>query len=315
MFMSNKEYQLFKSLCYLKCIQKTHRNEKLITNIKFKGLTIKRNNNFFCLDQELIALSENKIRQLINDNINQLILQCKIVYSIDSTNKVIATYPINKGYSVLLTEFQTNGKGRREKIWSSSFAENICMSIKFRLYDTTCMTLIPLITAVAICRSLKKIGINNCQIKWPNDIYFKGKKLAGILIESRCNINNGAIFIVGIGLNVNMKINNEIDQLWTSLRNEKNKMFDRNIIISSLLSEIVQDYNNLGQFDINLFKKEWSLLDYLYGSEINIVDNNLNYLAIACGISNDGALLIKNKNNILKKLYSADVSIRASKLK
>ncbi|WP_198265278.1 hypothetical protein [sulfur-oxidizing endosymbiont of Gigantopelta aegis] len=59
--------------------------------------------------------------------------------------------------------------------------------MQFELQQTQNIQFIPLITAVAVCRSLKQLGVEACQIKWPNDIYLEGKKLAGILVESRFN--------------------------------------------------------------------------------------------------------------------------------
>lgn len=305
------EYQLFRSLCQLKCLNRTTENELLIKKIKSKGLKICLRGDIFCLDDPVIALAENKIRKALNFEINEIIHTLDILYQTGSTNKTIAQQDANNQYSILLAEFQTRGQGRREKNWLSPLAENIYLSIGFHLENAQNTHLIPLITAISICKSLSSLGIQGCQIKWPNDIYLEGKKLAGILVESFCSKKKGASFVVGIGLNVNMQSNNEIDQAWTSLCSYQNKAFDRNLVVSGLLSESLQSYNDIKQLDQTQFMYDWHLLDCLYDCEIIISDDNISYAAIAQGISDDGALLVKQKgNNTLNKIYSADVSIK-----
>lgn len=305
------EYELFKSLCRSKCVVRSPFNEQLIKEIRSKGLKIYHDENSFYVDESIAALSENKIRQSLDLEINQSIHSFNIIYKTSSTNKAITQKCLNGQYSILLTEYQSEGQGRREKKWISPLADNIYLSMQFQLTNHQNAHLLPLLTALSICKALKKTGIDGCQIKWPNDIYLDDKKLAGVLVESRYNAENGSSYVVGIGINVNMQVNNEINQSWTSLRNQQNKMFDRNIIISALLSESLETYNKIAQIDLTKFMYEWRLLDYLHGSEINIVDESGTYSAIAHGIANDGALLIKCSNDIaLKKVYSADVSIK-----
>ncbi len=305
------EYLLFKSLCAGKRVIYTAENVKIIDKIRAKGIIILLDNNNFYLDESPIALSETEIRNLLSSFNNEMIQSLEIVYKTNSTNKSICCSSSNKNFSVLLTEFQTAGQGRRGKKWVSPLASNIYLSIQFQLKSLTNSHLIPLLTALNICHALTKIGIKGCQIKWPNDIYIEGKKLAGILVDCRYNKHKETDFIVGIGLNVNMKVNQDIDQSWTSLRNYKNKKFNRNIIISALLSETLATYNNLNEINMDKFKDDWHRHDFLYGSVINIIEENKTYSAVAYGIADDGALLIKcPESEILKKVYSADVSIR-----
>ena len=305
------EYELFRSLCDSKYVARSAKNEQLIDDMQKKGLKICHDKNSLYIDDSIIALSENKIRQSLDLEINQSIHSFNILYQTSSTNKSITQKPLNGQYSILLTEYQSHGQGRREKKWISPLADNIYLSMQFHLNDPGNAHLLPLLTALSICKALNKIGINGCQIKWPNDIYLDDKKLAGVLVESRYNSEKESIYVVGIGINVNMQINNEINQSWTSLRNQQNKMFDRNLILSALLSESLETYNKITQLDLTKFMHEWRLLDYLHGSEICVVDQSGTYTAIAQGIANDGALLINYSNDItLKKIYSADVSIK-----
>lgn len=268
------------------------------------------------LQDKCIKLSSDKIYFYLNKKFHALIDDIQVFNEIESTNKSISTLPISTNYTILLAESQTNGYGRRQKKWVSPNGKNIYLSISFHLDTSINIHLLPLVIAISICKSLNKMDIKGCQIKWPNDIYLNGKKLGGILVETKYNIQQGYKIIVGIGLNINMKHNNNIDQLWTSLAINKNKIFDRNIIVSAILSELIVTFLDIHQLNKSQFLVDWDYLDYLKGKNITVMEENLSYSAKALGIANDGALIIEylNKNvNLKKKIYSADVSIKSNK--
>ena len=111
-----------------------------------------------------------------------------------------------------------------------------------------------------------------------------------------------------------MQTNNNIDQLWTSLRNCHNKVFDRNIILSALLAETLSNYNLLTDFDLQQFKKDWYEVDYLQGQTIQVTDEQTSYEAVARGVADDGALIIErdyHKKKFISKVYSAEVSVKS----
>ena len=311
----NKEYELFKSICQLKSVVVKHNDMLLINNLQNKGLKIIQTEQGFELDEQIHILSENKIRSGLDPEINGLIERLNIIFETPSTNKAISnTVQQDRPYSILLSEYQSNGKGRRGKKWISPLGYNIYASIQFQLTITENNQFIPLITAIAVCKALKKTGIDGCKIKWPNDIYINEKKVGGILVESRCNSQKAQIFVVGIGLNVNMQVNDQIDQAWTSLRKSQNRVFDRNIILSALLSETMSHYNQLSHFEINHFKRDWQSMDLLHGQAILVTDEKSTYEAIAHGIDDDGALIVERnntqRNNARQKVYSAEVSVK-----
>lgn len=312
----DQEYELFRKICSQKSIKANKANNLTIQRFIEKGLQIKLMNDRYSLAKGVFVLSADKIRSGLNSDINTLIDQLDVIYETGSTNKTITG---NKAsYSVLLSESQTDGSGRREKKWISPLGENIYLSIKFHLTNSTNLHFIPLITAVSICKSLIKIGINDCQIKWPNDLYLDEKKLGGILVESRYNVEHGHTIIVGIGLNVNMELNQEIDQSWISLYNKTKKTIDRNSVVSHILSDLIEKFDHISEFNFQQFMLDWSPLDYLKGRKINIIEDNSTYTATSLGISEDGALLaefFQNNNEseikVIKTIYSADVSVKA----
>ena len=93
-----------------------------------------------------------------------------------------------------------------------------------------------------VCRVLNQFGIKEgLALKWPNDLLFDGKKLAGILIEVQPGAKNSSHVVIGIGLNVNLMTdeNNNISQPWTSMQLIKQASFDRNQVVALLTNSLI----------------------------------------------------------------------------
>ncbi|MCU7939940.1 MAG: biotin--[acetyl-CoA-carboxylase] ligase [gamma proteobacterium symbiont of Bathyaustriella thionipta] len=319
-FMMNldQEYDLFKKICCNQSVKASPDVDATIRRFIEKGMPIKLTSNHYTLSKETVSLSVDKIRSGLTLKLNSRIKHLNVIFETCSTNEAVKAISSENNYTVLLAESQTDGRGRREKKWVSPIGENIYLSIKFKLINPANIHFLPLIAAVSICKSLIKLGINNCQIKWPNDLYIDNKKLGGILVESRYNVDSGHIIIVGIGLNINMNSNQEIDQSWTSLFNITRVLFDRNIIVSTLLTDLIEQFTHISEFKKQQFMSDWASLDYLNGRKLTIIEGNATYTATSLGISDEGALLVeylqnKNKpeNKTIKKVFSADVSVKA----
>ena len=117
---------------------------------------------------------------------------------------------------VCLAEYQTAGRGRRGRRWQAGYAQNLLLSLRHRYpsWPTDLPALSPLI-GLAVARSLAADGIP-ARVKWPNDIWLEGRKLGGVLVETRGEAQSGCELIVGLGLNVHMQ-SATVDQPWHSL--------------------------------------------------------------------------------------------------
>lgn len=305
----NLEYEFYMSFARHQLVKISNNQLPLLEALNDKGLEFTFTDQGYKSSEHFELLSQSHIRSALNPEINKFIDNLDVIYKTDSTNKEIRSNPVTKFYSVLVAEYQSNGQGRRAKQWRSPLASNLYFSLQFCLKNTNNIHFLPLICARSICKMLLESGIEECKVKWPNDIYIRGKKLAGILCESRYNSQKELTIVVGVGLNVNMMFNDTIEQSWTSLRICQDKIFNRNIILSSLLSKIISDFNQLSGFNIKNFKRDWQALDYLYGKTINVIDEKSTYTAIAAGISDDGALIVQH-NDQTHTIFSADVSVK-----
>lgn len=309
----DEEYDLFKKICNNHVIENNPENKLICEKIINKGLKLKLTDSGYCLTNDVIKLSKDQIESKLSAETIALIQELEVIYETDSTNKCITDKKVDFGYTILVAESQTHGSGRRQNKWASPLGENIYLSVQFNVKNNNNIHFLPLITAVSICKTLQKSGIVDCQIKWPNDIYLKNKKLGGILVESRYNSESGHTIVVGIGLNINMHTNQEIDQSWTSLFNESNNIYDRNTILSDILSALINQFEHVSELDTQQFLLDWKALDYLNGLKIHIVEDDQTYSGRALGLSGDGALLVEcmlDDQMVKKKIYSADVSVK-----
>ena len=170
----------------------------------------------------------------------------KLIYlpSCHSTND-IASEIIQKGKiingTVIVTAYQTKGKGQRGNLWESEPNDNLLTSI---IVDSSFLDLnkqfyLSIISALAIHSTLKKLNLGNIKIKWPNDIYINEKKVSGILIESTVNGNKLNFSTIGIGINVNQKIFS--NKRATSILNEN---LNCKLTIATILENLCENFEN-----------------------------------------------------------------------
>jgi len=169
-----------------------------------------------------------------------------------------------------------------------------------------------LVVGVAVCRVLEKAGVHKVALKWPNDIYLNGKKLAGILIEMRGEVAGPAAVVIGLGLNVNMSSHatQEIDQPWTDLSQVKaSDGLTRNHLSALLINEIFATLAVFQEHGLTAFLEEWNRYDMVKGKPVNLAAETQSINGVAAGIDHTGALLLETGNGV-KRILSGDISLR-----
>ncbi len=235
---------------------------------------------------------------------------------IDSTNLEAKRQHYLDG-TVILAEYQTSGRGRKNRNWYSSKYKGLYFSIV--LYPQIEIKYLPLFSLLfnySVFKVLKNLVKGNLKIKWPNDIYLNSKKIAGFLIESSIENNQITKIIVGIGINVNQTLEDfpsEIENLATSLLIEESKKFKRNSIFFKVISMIEKDYRKfLKEKYLNIEDIKNNLL--WKGENIVIIENNqIITSGKLIGLNEDGGLKIENDKGI-EYIYVGDLSIRFSSL-
>lgn len=234
--------------------------------------------------------------------------------SIDSTN-TFALILAEKGYTegtVVIANKQLSGRGRFDRKWLSPADKNIYMSIILKPEVLT--RHIPLLTfmsAISCASAIIKTTPINVSLKWPNDLVVNGKKLGGILIETRSEKNKINYATVGIGINVNFSIDEmpeDIKDTATSIKEETGIDYPRTQIVAEVLKDLDRWYHiflNKGYDDI---KREWLRLSSTIGKFIRVKSGNNIYEGYAAGIDDDGMLLLDDGKS-LEKINSGDVTV------
>ena len=211
-----------------------------------------------------------------------------------STNEDIwEIYNITKKNNLfVITDNQTKGKGRHHNSWISTPNKSItCSFLMKQVFDK--VNFHSLIIPLSIVKGIKKFLNIDLQIKWPNDIIYKNKKLAGILIESK-KCKSEYLFNIGIGMNINEEIEDfpsELKNKTTSLKIINKNLIQREPLLATILNELDQlidstDYNYI----LNEWMKHCSHLD----ENIKFKDEDKFTNGIFKKINKNGQAVIEN---------------------
>lgn len=236
--------------------------------------------------------------------------------TIDSTNtkaKELAAEG-QPGGTVIISEEQTQGKGRLGRNWTSPKNKGIWMSIILRPdIDPIKVCMVTQVAAAAVVKAIEEIGIEG-YIKWPNDIVVQGKKVCGILTEMSGELDKVNYVILGIGINVNLEKRNfsgELKDIATSLKIEKGKSINRKDLVAKILNNFENLYESfVKQGDIEKSLDICRERSILLGKKIQIILRNEVIKAKAITIDEEGRLVVRGQDGKEEKIISGEVSIR-----
>lgn len=254
------------------------------------------------------ALDETAIRTQLSTTAQQALRAMHIFAELDSTNRWALAH--GQCGDVCLAEQQSAGRGRRGKVWQSPAGSNIYLSLRWCFASVPPqLSLLSLVTGVAVAEALSDCGIVGHKLKWPNDLYYDGKKFAGILLESVGTLEQ---VVIGIGINVNMlpSADLSIEQAWTSLQLMTQQAWERNRLIAALLNRLLTRLQGFAQMRFADFQQDWQRWDMLQGQTVQIIENTTSYQGYACGIDAHGQLRVRLPNGLSKQLTAAEVSVR-----
>ena len=232
--------------------------------------------------------------------------------SIDSTNAE-ALRAIERGQAapfLVVAERQTAGRGRRGRKWVSPFAENVYYSLVLRI-DGGMRQLegLSLVVGLAVMQALRELGVSAAGLKWPNDVLVGQKKIAGILLELVGDPADVCHVVLGVGINVNMQMTDEVDQQWTSMRLETGKVFDRNHLVAALGVKL-QGYLHRHQTDgFAAIQSEWEQNHLWQGRAVSLIAGVSQIDGEVLGIDKQGALRLK-VGGVEKVFSGGELSLR-----
>jgi BirA family biotin operon repressor/biotin-[acetyl-CoA-carboxylase] ligase len=219
-----------------------------------------------------------------------------LVYdSTSSTNDIAAEYAKNKENDglAIFAEEQTAGRGRAGTKWHSSRGDSILCSIV--LTESKCNAeLLSLTCAVAVAETIGKVARFEAKIKWPNDIILNGKKVAGILLESKPN-NGGSVYILGIGINCHQEKDSfppELQTTATSIDIESRTICDRISLAKRLLASI-DHWLEVAQQTSKEVTEQWQKLSTQLGQRVTLIFNGRKFTGNCTGIDPKKGLILQ----------------------
>lgn len=231
--------------------------------------------------------------------------------TIDSTNTYaklhVREFPTNQ-ITCIYADEQTAGRGRQQRSWVSPPEVNLYVTFFLQLpLNTPHLTSIGQILALSCASLLSRYNLS-ANIKWPNDIQLKGKKVAGILCETTFHPPLVDLFL-GIGLNVNMEkaLLDQIDQPATSLLAETNKIWERKTLLRELQAQFEQDLKKFTQEGFAPFHALFNDLLAMKGQEIILFDGQRTWSGICDSITPHGELKLVLQSGEVKTFASGDV--------
>ena len=266
-------------------------------------------------------LDKERIFSGLDAAAKKILASFEIKTVLDSTNHYLMQQDVRQSECghVVLAEMQTAGRGRRGKTWVSPFAQNIYLSLLWH-FDNSAINLsgVSLAVGVAVINVLQQKGVQDLALKWPNDIYWQGRKLGGILLELKGEAAGPCSMVVGLGLNVDMsrEAADDIDQAWVDLNTisqqsnsaSLNKI-SRNNMISELLMELLPTMQRYAQHGLKPFRSQWQQNDMLKDKSVTLLLPQQQRTGIARGIDEQGALLFESEGK-LEAVYAGEVSLR-----
>ncbi|TCK19250.1 BirA family biotin operon repressor/biotin-[acetyl-CoA-carboxylase] ligase [Thiogranum longum] len=260
-------------------------------------------------------LEVSVIQQHLSTSLSQRIEHLEVQREVDSTSDVLKRMPppvAPQGINVCLAEWQSAGRGRRGRRWISPYGTNLYLSLACMLEDGVLQSGgLSLAVAVAVRRTLQKLGIDGLGLKWPNDIYLNGNKLAGILLDLSGESGGNYQVIIGIGINLRMPegAGAEIDQPWSDLRHNKLQL-QRNRLAGKLLDDLVKVIEIFSRQGLEAFAEEWQRYDIAAGLPVDLQTGQQESIrGVARGVDPHGALLIEQDGRI-QTFHAGEISVR-----
>jgi len=243
-------------------------------------------------------------------NLN-IIKKIHIFNHIDSTNKKAKELAQNnsKEGTIVISKVQKKGRGRFDRNWESPEGGLYFSIILKPKITTEKTTLLPLLGALSVYKTIKEITDLNVKIKWPNDVMINGKKACGILLESESDKDQLKYIILGIGINLNNDISSlskELHSVSTTISNEIGIKLNYYDFFEKLLINIEKYYKLFIQDKHDVLISEWKQNSDTIGRKITINASNEEIIGTAVDIDEFGFLLIKTDNNEIKRITTGD---------
>jgi BirA family biotin operon repressor/biotin-[acetyl-CoA-carboxylase] ligase len=287
-----------------------------VRQLEAGGLVIYRvRGRGYRLEQPLSMLDATALRRHLGRHARFLVLD--LVDSVGSTNTLaLARAQANApSGTVIVTERQTAGRGRLGRHWQAGIGGALTFSVVWRFTQGAgFLSGLSLAVGIAVARALKTLGVSDARLKWPNDVVWRGRKLAGILIEMQGDTLGPSCAVVGIGVNVRLSnaVRRQIDQAASDLETACGRLLDRNAVLARILVELTSILETFALSGFAPLRGEWQREHAWQNRGVSVtLPDGRRESGVARGVDEQGALIVAGRGGV-RRYYSGEVSLRAT---
>lgn len=262
----------------------------------------------YSLPASIQLLDSNKILAALPEG------KVDVLPVIDSTNQYLQDRisQLSSG-DACVAEYQQAGRGRRGRRWFSPFGSNLYLSMYWKLDQGPAAAMgLSLVIGIVMAEVMQRLGAEDVRVKWPNDLYLKDRKLAGILVELTGKTGDAAHLVIGAGINLRMREpgSDVINQGWINLQ-EAGIDIDRNDLTVTLLKELRSALRKFEQEGLSSFIPRWRNLDNFIDRPVKLLIGDKEIHGIERGIDQQGALLLELDGEV-KTFIGGEISLRGN---
>ena len=288
---------------------------KAIKSLTDVGLDIHRvTGRGYRLAQPLQPLDRRAILRHLGPAADRVRDRFTLLEETDSTNAYLLERSATASFhgSVCLTEAQAQGRGRRGRQWVATPYHNILLSMGWRFASGPGIVAgLSLAAGVALVRALEEYGVPGIGLKWPNDVLWEDKKLAGVLVDVHGEATGPSLIVLGVGVNGYIGSHDaaQIDQPWMDLHTVTGKPVDRNRLAAFILRELRHMFEVFADKGLAAFRDPWQRRHRYHGQRVRLLAGNREIIGTVEGIDDHGALLLRDARGV-QAFHSGEISLR-----
>ncbi len=269
----------------------------------------------YCLKPGADLLSDSLILSMIPAPLREQIEEVEVHQSLASTNQYLGAMTLTKvdRLHAVLAESQSKGKGRRGQGWLTTPYRNLMLSAGWRYGQwPTNPAALSLAFSVAVHKAIVDAGATGALIKWPNDIFLDGAKLAGLLVDAVGEASGECDLVFGVGVNLYLdaKVGKLIDQDWAHLQSVESADMSRNQMAANILANLIEMLSLYKDQGFAPFVRYWNEHAAYMGQAVRLFNDEVEYQGILKGVDETGELILEGIDAKNYRFARADISLR-----
>ncbi len=309
---------------------------KAIKSLTDAGLDVHRiTGRGYRLTQPAQPLDRRAILRYLGPDADRLRDRLTLLEETDSTNRYLLERAAAAGFAgaACLAEAQAHGRGRRGRAWVATPYHNLLLSMGWRFASGPgIVSGLSLAAGVALLRALEEYGVTSGRsrhpasrdtgtslcgaglgLKWPNDVLWGEKKLAGLLVDVQGEASGPSLAVLGVGVNgfLSERDAARIDQPWTDLFRVTGAAVDRNRLAALVIRELRRMFEVFADKGLAAFRDEWQRRHLYHGRRVRLLAGEREITGTVEGIDAHGALLLRDDRGGTQAFHSGEISLRA----